>query len=255
MKTCVLASGSKGNCTYIETKQQKILIDVGTTCLYIEKALKSLQIEPSEITSIFITHTHTDHIAGLRVFLKKYHPTVYLTEKMYRDLTREMVFPSYQFLTGPITIEDLTVEMVKTSHDASDSVGYIMHSSGHSIVYITDTGYIHMKSYQSLCNHDVYIMESNHDVKMLMDNEKYPYQTKQRILGDHGHLSNRDSAYYLSHFIGENTKHIILAHLSENNNCPELAFDTLNDMLHSKGKSFSHIAIATQHERTEFIEI
>ena len=110
-------------------------------------------------------------------------------------------------------------------------MGYIFEEDGHSLVYITDTGYINAKNHQKLSNKNMYILESNHDIDMLMNNPKYPYHLKQRILGDKGHLSNKDCSYYLSKFISENTKCIILAHLSEHNNTPSLALEELKKTL------------------------
>ena len=120
---------------------------------------------------------------------------------------------------------------IKTSHDAPDSRGYIIISGDDSIVYITDTGYINKKYFDILSNRNVYVMESNHDIEML-NNGSYPFNLRQRILSDKGHLSNYDSAKYLSSFIGNNTKCIILAHLSEDNNTEEEGdyYDTIDDM-------------------------
>lgn len=254
MKISVLASGSKGNCTFIATKKVNLLIDIGTTSLYAEKKLKEIEINPKEIDGIFITHTHTDHISGIRVFIKKYQTKLYLTQKIYQELKEKFSIPNYEIIDQNIKIEDLMVELFKTSHDAPDANGYIFSSHNRSVVYITDTGYINIKNHEKLKNKSLYIMESNHDVEMLM-NGSYPYHLKQRILGDEGHLSNIDCSNYLSKFIGENTKDIILIHLSEENNCPEKALETLNKTLLKHGKSVEHIYIASQNERTELIEV
>ena len=252
MKVCVLASGSKGNSTYVESSSSKILLDLGPTSLYIEKKLKSIGIEPSEIDAIIISHTHSDHINGLKTFIKKYNPTIYLTEKMKNDL----LFPisNYEIIDGNFSINDVEINVIKTSHDASDSNGYILESNGKSVVYVTDTGYINVKNHKKLSNKNIYVFESNHDVEMLM-NGKYPYYLKQRILSDKGHLSNRDSSYYLSKFIGVNTKTVILAHLSHENNDPNIAMKTLKETLLENENDFDNILIATQEERTEVVEV
>ena len=153
-----------------------------------------------------------------------------------------------------MTIEDLNVTVIKTSHDAADSNGYIFTSLGKSIVYITDTGYIHVKNFTKMKNKSVYVFESNHDVRMLREG-KYPYYLQQRILGDKGHLSNKDSAYYLSKLIGDKTERIILIHLSEENNKPELALKTLLDTLKDKNIKIPDIEIAMQKESTELVEL
>lgn len=254
MKTSVLASGSKGNSTYIETSQHKILIDLGTSALYVETKLKELSVDPNEIDAIFLTHTHVDHISGLRVFLKKYHPTVYLTEKMKQELNLQIELSHYHILNQVETLEELTVHMFKTSHDTEDSNGYLFLEGEKGLVYITDTGYLNMKYHDILKNRELYIIESNHDVELLMDG-RYPYHIKQRILGDKGHLSNKDCSYYLSKLVGEDTQNIILIHLSEDNNRPEMALSTLNQVLVGTHLSETNIHISKQKEKTELIEV
>lgn len=252
MRVCVLASGSKGNSSYIETDGTRSLVDIGMSAGYIAKALKEIDVEPSSIQRIFITHTHADHVAGLKVFLKKYHPIVYLTEKMEKELDFEIEDKVY--IDDDMVIDDLSVSVVKTSHDVADSNGYVFSSSGKSVVYITDTGYIHVKNFDKLKNKSLYVFESNHDVRLLREG-RYPYYLQQRILSDKGHLSNKDSAYYLSKFIGDETEKIILIHLSEENNRPELALKTLLDTLDKKGVRRPDIIIAEQRESTELVEL
>ena len=252
MRISVLASGSRGNSTYIETNSTKSLIDIGMTSLYIEKKLTSLNINPKDINYIFITHTHTDHIAGLKVFIKKYNPTVFLTRKMYDEIIKIFPINNYIIIEDKIVIDDLIINIFKTSHDTDDSVGYVFSSNNKDFVYVTDTGYINNKNYGLLENRNIYVFESNHDVEMLMNNSNYPYHTKQRILGDKGHLSNKDSSYYLSKLVGDKTKYIVLAHLSEQNNDPSLAYNTLEQKLKNKN---INIIVAKQMENTELIEV
>ena len=255
MEVSVLSSGSRGNSTLIKTKNTKILIDLGVTKSYVEEKLKEINMDPNEIKAILITHTHVDHIQGLKVFLKKYHPKVYVNEIVHSllneyDLNADCVVTNDKV----ITIDDIMVEVIKTSHDAKGSVGFIVKNNDKSVVYITDTGYINNRYFSALKNHNVYIMESNHDVEKLM-NGKYPYHIKKRILGDKGHLSNKDASYYLSEFIGDKTKTIILAHLSDDNNTYDLALDTLINTLSSKNKKVDNIMIAKQKQRTDLIDV
>lgn len=252
MKVIVLSSGSKGNTTYIETEQTKILIDAGNTCKYILSKLQDYNIDPSKIDAILITHTHVDHIKGLPVLLKKINPCVYITEKMYPYM--EYLENYYIIKENMLKIKDMLIEVIKTSHDTEDSVGYIVNNNDKSIVYITDTGYINKKYFDTLKNRDLYIMESNHDIEML-NNSSYPFATRQRILSDKGHLSNYDSAKYLANFIGKKTKYVLLAHLSEENNTKELAYNTLNDRLIKENIKVENIIITNQNKETEFINI
>ncbi len=254
MKVCVLASGSKGNATYIASPTTSLLIDLGPSCAYVEKQLQEIDVDPNQIEGILITHTHVDHIGGLRVFIKKYNPIIYLTKKMYEELSTMLLISNYQLIESDFMLHDIAIKIIKTSHDVADSNGYILEHNGKSVVYITDTGYINYKNHKRLQNKSLYIMESNHDVEMLM-NGKYPYHVKQRILGDRGHLSNQDSAYYLSHFIGNETKYIVLAHLSEDNNTRELALSTLEEALRKENQIIEHIVVATQKDRTELLEV
>lgn len=254
LSACVLASGSKGNSTLVEGNKTKILIDIGKSCSYIVQLLNQLNIEPNEIDGILITHTHNDHTNGLKVFVKKYHPKVYLTIKMYEDLKDMISIDDCCFIDEPFRINELEIDYIKTSHDVSDSNGYIVKNNDKSLVYITDTGYINEKNTEKLKNHDIYIMESNHDIKMLMSG-KYPYHLKQRIQGDRGHLSNEDSAKYLSTYIGNKTKYIVLAHLSQDNNTKELAYKTLYDNLEKKHQKIQKIIVAEQDEKTDLIKV
>ncbi|MBR3898086.1 MAG: MBL fold metallo-hydrolase [Bacilli bacterium] len=252
MKACVLASGSKGNSTYYETNKLKFLVDIGPSCAYIERTLRSIGVEPKDVDMIFLTHTHVDHVNGLRVFLKKYHPKVYFTEKMHRELTIDV--DDFYYIDGEIIIEDLSVVPIKTSHDVAEALGYVFSSDGSSAVHITDTGYINVKNFKKLKGKNLYIFESNHDVRMLREG-KYPYHLQQRILSDRGHLSNKDSSYYLSEFITEETSKIVLIHLSEENNTPSLALDTLLETLNKKNVKVPEIEVAKQKERTELMEV
>ncbi len=255
MQVAVLSSGSKGNSTLIQTKNTKVLIDLGVTKSYTEEKLEELEVDPREIKAILITHTHVDHIQGLKVFLKKYHPKLYVN-KVILSLLNEYIddFDYVLYETPNFMIGDLEITVIKTSHDVSGSVGFIVKNEDKSLVYITDTGYINNKYFEKLSNHNLYIFESNHDVEMLM-NGRYPFHLKKRILSDKGHLSNADAAYYLSEFIGDNTNTIVLAHLSDDNNTYDAALDTLNGVLASKNKNVKNIMIAKQKQRTDLIEV
>jgi len=253
MKVSVLSSGSKGNCTYIETKNHKILIDIGTSSLYVEKSLKSIGVNPEEIDIVLVTHAHIDHVGGIKVFSKKYGPLIYISDKILKQSNLKLENISSE---EEIKIDsDIKIKSIRLSHDVDDIKGYLIEEENSSMVYITDTGYINENSFEYIKNKNLYVFESNHDIEMLMNNPKYPHHTKIRILSDKGHLSNKDSAYYLSRLIGNNTKCVILAHISEQNNTEDLALETLKKTLERKTISFNNIMIARQNEMTELIEV
>ena len=247
MKISVLASGSKGNSTFIEINNVNILIDLGMSCNYIEKKLKEINVNPETIKKILITHTHNDHICGLPAFYKKYKPKICIMPSMIdslKPILGDFTYESYENHS-----DQFALEILKTSHDSKDSVGFIIDKK---IVYITDTGYLNSKYFDLLKNKEVYIFESNHDIEMLIDGNYY-FGLKQRILSDKGHLSNKDAAKYLAKFIGNNTKYIFLAHLSEDNNTKEKALETL--LSYIKKESIKKIIITDQYNRTELIEL
>ena len=254
MLVSVLASGSKGNSTLITTDRVKILIDAGKNQKYLETALNQINLSLKDIDYILITHTHADHTSALKTIVKSHKPTIVLTELMYQDLDYLKNYENILLLTGNLELEDLVIENIKTSHDTSDSRGYIVTQGNSSVVQITDTGYLNQKYFKKLQNKTIYIFESNHNIEMLMHG-RYPKWLKARVSSDVGHLSNESSAFYLTKLIGENTKEIILAHLSEENNTPELALETLNKEFAENNIKFNNIVVAKQEERTDLIEV
>lgn len=247
MKFCVLASGSKGNCTYIEIENHKYLIDIGMNFPYVSAKLEEINVDVSEIEGIFITHIHDDHIKGLKRFIKVVKPTVYLTQKIYDSIGFEI--DDYVLLEEDLEINNMYVETIRLSHDTPECKGYIFNNNGSSLVYITDTGYINNKYFLKLTNRTAYILESNHDVDMLMNGTR-PYYLKMRILGDEGHISNKDCAYYLSKFVGDNTKYIVLAHISQDNNTPELALNNIKETV-----DVENVIVARQDDRLEVVSL
>lgn len=249
----VLTSGSKANSSLIESNEKKILIDIGATFPYIMHALEEVHLSPHDIDGVFITHTHSDHIRGLASFVKKTGIQVYAPRLMMEDLRKiippdQLVEIEDHFLFG-----DLTFDLIHTSHDAIGSVGYVITCGQKSLLYITDTGYLHRKYFSMMKNHNIYYMESNHDEQMLM-NGPYPYYLKQRIISDEGHLSNHTAASYLAQLIGENTEFIILAHLSEKNNTEEMARLATEEALKAT-RYHPEILIAKPLEPLERVEV
>ena len=245
MQVTMLASGSKGNSCLVQTKHHNILIDAGTTSKYLSQTLKYYGVNLDEIDYILITHTHKDHVSALKGFIKKNNPFVCLSEKMFKDLIDIQNYNRFLIYNDEILLDDATIEIFKTSHDASDSRGFIIKDSENELVYVTDTGYINGRLFKKLYNKDIYVIESNHDPKMLREG-KYPVWLQNRILSDYGHLSNEMTGTYLTHLIGNKTKKIILAHLSEENNDPTLAINTVKGILKENDISINDISCATQ---------
>ena len=254
MLVSVLASGSKGNSTYIKTKNHEILIDAGCTMTYLNEKLIENNTNLDNIDYIFITHTHSDHVSSIKNIIKKYSPTLILTIPMLEDLPYLKTYENIILLEDVMIIDNLLIENIKTSHDTSDSRGYIINEGDSSVVQITDTGYLNQKYFNKLKNKTVYIFESNHNADMLL-NGRYPGWLKRRVASDKGHLSNESSAFYLSKIIGSNTKEIILAHLSEENNTPEIALETLQNEFKDHEIEFNNIIIAKQNEISGNIEV
>lgn len=244
MKVKVLASGSKGNVTYVEDGSTRILIDIGMRCIYVEEKLREMNVDPKSIDGILITHTHTDHIQGLKTFARKYGTKVYISPKMESEIETKNI----GYLTKEMSIGDIDIKVFKTSHDVP-SYGYILQDE---LVYITDTGYINNKYFDMLRNKKIYIMESNHDIEMLEEGP-YPYHLKQRVWSDKGHLSNKMSSEYLSNLIGDNTYAVVLSHLSEINNKEELALQEFNEK--ENNRRVEKLIVARQKEPTELIEV
>lgn len=254
MRTSVLASGSEGNVTYVETEKHKILLDIGMTVKYIKESLSELSVDIEGIDYIFITHVHDDHIKALKGFLKKYKPTVCVSPKMFSELEDLKDYEKIILYDDSVCLEDVTIDIIKTSHDTSDARSFILRSHGKSLVYLTDTGYINQKYFRKLQNSDVYLFESNHDIEMLL-NGPYPKWLKDRVMGPYGHLSNKDSSIYLAKLIGPSTQKIVLLHLSHKNNSEEKALETIREIFREYDVNFNDIKCARQREKSEMIEV
>jgi phosphoribosyl 1,2-cyclic phosphodiesterase len=255
MEVCVLASGSEGNVTYVETDKHKILLDIGMNVKYITSQLSELNVSPNEIDTILISHVHDDHIKALNQFIKKYDPTIYMTKTMVDELPLDAPIRNYSDLVlynDDFYLDDIKIELIKTSHDTKDSRGFILTNNGKSVVYLTDTGYLNQKYFTKLKDKTIYLFESNHDIEMLI-NGSYPKWLKDRVVGPYGHLSNKDASIYLSKLIGNDTKEIVLMHLSHHNNTEECAMNTIHEIFNEYNINFDNIVCAKQRERTKEI--
>ena len=248
----VIASGSKGNSTYIESNGTKILIDVGINYILIKESLKEIDRDINDLDGIFISHAHHDHISGLEQLHKKVKAPVFI-RKYLENTVRKIVSDDYINIIDTnekINIGSFEIEVFNNSHDVPNS-GYVITGKENSFVYITDTGYVNKKNIEKTINKNVYIIESNHDEEMLM-NGPYPPFLKQRVISDKGHLSNRATSEYLKELVGKDTKYILLAHLSEKNNTEELAFNSSKKVLKNKRVE---LMIARQDEESSLIEV
>ena len=251
MKIKVLASGSKGNCSLVETASTRFLIDIGITYQRLKKELEKMNLTVDDLDALLLTHSHNDHTSGLQVLLKHSNFKIYANKDILKELSICINNDRLELYDKLMHLHNTELTVFKTSHDAKGSVGFLIVESNNSLVYITDTGYLNRKYFPLLTNKNIYYIESNHDEKMLMDGP-YPYYLKQRIISDEGHLSNVKTATYLRKLVGSNTKYVILAHLSEHNNNEELAYKTTKAALEDNNIK---ILIAKQDEALEEIEV
>lgn len=235
IKFALLASGSKGNCCLIRNCETSIVIDCGSTKKYLSGCFERLKYDYQSTNALFVTHTHTDHISQLKMFngIDTYSMSELETDHFYQVRPYDR-----------IELDTLNITVIPTSHDADDSCGYVVESDSEKLVYITDTGYISEAMKPYLKNADYYIFESNHDIEMLMATRR-PMYVKQRIIGDFGHLCNEDCANTLVDLVGNNTKEIVLAHLSEEGNSKEKAKSVLIETLAQHNINYNDIRIVS----------
>lgn len=236
----VINSGSKGNATLVFTSKATILIDVGIAISSIEEELAKFDKSINDIDAVLITHNHTDHIKNIKGFSPK---KIYALERTVPGSLSNVIQ-----LNEPFTIKDITVTAFPTSHDALNPCGFMLESEGTRLVYMTDTGVYLSVNTPLIKNPDYLIIESNHDIQMLLHTNR-PMELIQRIMSDYGHLCNEDSAFASLEIIGDRTKEIILAHLSEEANTPETALAAYKKVFDFAGKRLEkyNVRCANQH--------
>ena len=220
-----LASGSSGNCTFIGCGKNGILIDAGISAKAITEGLSAIAFESSLISAIFITHEHTDHINGLRVFSNKYRIPVFASKNTVDAISKNCYIDSelLNIIEDKTAIDDFSVSRFATSHDCEGSSGYaVLLPDGKKCSVCTDLGIVTQEVRTALKGSNAVLIESNHDINMLHKGS-YPEHLKRRILSEKGHLSNNACAQELINLVKSGTTRILLGHLSRENNLPELA--------------------------------
>lgn len=239
IRFCSLSSGSSGNCQYIETDKARIIVDGGFSGKRMEALLSSIGVSPTSLDGILVTHEHIDHVKGVGVFSRRYDLPIYANANTWLGMEKTIgkikeenikVFTSEEYFN----IKDIITQPINTFHDALEPVGYIFHINKVKISIITDTGIVNDNMKEKIKGSNLYLMESNHDVTMLKEGS-YPWPLKQRILSTRGHLSNHDAGRILSDVISGDGEIILLGHLSQDNNLPELAYTTVKDLILEQG--------------------
>ena len=239
IKFCSLSSGSSGNCQYIETENSRILIDAGFSGKTIQGLLGSIGVDPTTIDAIFVTHEHIDHTKGVGVLSRRFDIPIYANadtwvgmEKTIGKIKEEniKVFSTEKYFD----LKDITVYPLGIFHDAADPVGYILHNKNKKISVVTDTGWVNDSMIDKIKDSHLYFMESNHDITMLKEGS-YPWPLKQRILSTKGHLSNDDCGRVLSNILTGTGEIVLLGHLSQDNNIPDLALETVKNCIINQG--------------------
>lgn len=259
MRFIPLFSGSSGNCSLIDTGRTKLLIDAGLTGKAVTTALTLLNVDPAEISGILVTHDHVDHTRAVGILSRKYNLPVYANASTWEAMTpiiKEVAFKNVRlFCTNQdFYIDDINISPFKTPHDAAESVGFVVIHKGKKLLYMTDIGCCHDSMINRAEGADLVFVEANHDVEMLK-NGPYPYPLKKRILSDKGHLSNENCGKLLVELYKTGVRFAVLGHLSNENNTPEMAFNTVARILESAGIFDMEIIVAKRSEITGIFEI
>ncbi len=263
MRLCSIASGSSGNCIYVGSDTTHLLVDVGISGKRTEAGLKELGLKMQDIDGIFITHEHSDHIAGLGVLARKYGTPLYATNGTIQAIMKSQTvgnIPEELFhpvvADEKIVIKDVSCNPMRISHDAAEPVAYRFQHGKKRVGIVTDLGTYNDYTVESLKGMDALLLEANHDINMLQVGP-YPYYLKQRILGDRGHLSNERAGQLLCSLIHDNLQAVMLGHLSKENNLPELAYEAVRvEVTMEQGKNLEFpMYVASRSEVSRIINI
>jgi phosphoribosyl 1,2-cyclic phosphodiesterase len=251
LKVCILGSGSKGNCTYVESPEVRLLVDAGLSAREIVRRLHHIDVEPETLDGILISHEHSDHIHGVGALARRYRLPVYANQATFRRAQRVIgtVEEVRDFVTGtPFSLKDLRIDPFSLPHDADDPVAFRLSWRRRSMAIVTDLGYPSQLVRERIRGCHLLILEANHDDAMLKVGP-YPWPLKQRIGGKAGHLSNEQSGELLRDVLHDELAHVILAHLSETNNVPDLARLTIAEVL---GARQTQLSLASQRHVSEW---
>jgi phosphoribosyl 1,2-cyclic phosphodiesterase len=261
LRFCSLASGSSGNSYYIGTKNTNILIDAGISGKRICQALENkVGLVGTQLNGIFITHEHVDHIQSVGVLARRFKTPLYATQGTWQAMEGKIgkVDPELCHTldhTGSMEIGDINIEWFPTSHDAHEPVGFLIENGGKTVGLATDTGMINRQMANALNDVNLLILEANHDEKMLLTGP-YPAYLKNRIRSTKGHLSNTTAGEALLELVGEKTCGVFLAHLSQENNLPSLALDTVGDILVKHKMSYDfNLEVAPRSQATSCVRL
>lgn len=247
-----LGSGSKGNCTVVDDGETCLLIDLGFTLKECIRRLDRLDLSPADIDGVLVTHEHADHIHGVAAFARKFGTPIYLSHGTYQPKKMGQI-PSLNRINchAAFDIGTFLVEPIAVPHDAREPCQYVLRSNDRSIGVLTDLGHItpHVSESYSAC--DALLLECNHDLVML-ENGPYPYPLKQRVAGDYGHLNNEQAAALLAEVDLNRLQTLVISHISEKNNHPDLAVAAVTP--HLSGWPGALI-VANQHEGLAWVNI
>jgi phosphoribosyl 1,2-cyclic phosphodiesterase len=233
----VLASGSSGNCALVETPGTRVLIDAGLSAKRVAERLAAVGIAPEQLDAILLTHEHADHAAAVGVWGRRHKTPVFANR-----LTAEALLSSTQgvdwkiFQTGTrFALGSLQVQSFSIPHDAAEPVGFVLGYGDQALGFLTDLGFPTRMVIERVRSVHTLVIEANHDEKMLQEDTRRPWSTKQRIMSRHGHLSNAAAAEVLADIAGNGLRRALLGHLSEDCNTPELALQTVRERLARDG--------------------
>jgi phosphoribosyl 1,2-cyclic phosphodiesterase len=285
MRMTVLASGSKGNSTLVASSRTRILVDAGLSCRELLKRMQMANEDPAALDALLITHEHQDHVQGVAVLARKLGIPVYFTQATHRAWMRWMMpqkrltyaawlalrqqppcveevektpaektedpcsLPGVEYFSAGsgFSIGDIVITPFTIPHDAADPVGFVFEADGVRMAIATDLGYMPPNVKMAIRNCDVLMLESNHDLEMLRDGP-YPWSVKQRVMSRVGHLSNEAASDFLEKNYDGNASYVVLAHLSESNNLPELARVTAERALRDRMSLLANKLVLAQQD-------